>query len=102
VQRLQRHGDGDRLTSGRAAVGLERVAEPAVRVAIGGDGVANGRRLAAAEEALESPPLENSAVSGEEPFRRVEIRLFDACIEPCQRAGGVVTLLSPAPFGAIT
>jgi hypothetical protein len=54
------------LAARAAAVRLEGVSEAAVGVAVGGDGVADGRGLAAGEEALEAPPVENARVRCEE------------------------------------
>jgi hypothetical protein len=62
----QREIDGQRLAAGAAAIGLQRVTEAAVGVAVGGDGVADGSGVTAAERALELPPLEHASVGGEE------------------------------------
>ena len=70
----QREVDGQRLAAGAAAVGLQRVAEPAVGVAVGGNGVADRAGVAAAEQALESAPLEHAGAGGEELLRRFDVR----------------------------
>ena len=66
VEDPQRLLGGGGLGAGRAAVGLEPVAEAAVGVAVGGDGVAHGRGVAAAEEPLEAAAVEDAALGREE------------------------------------
>jgi len=65
-QRPQREIDGQRLAARAAAVGLQRVTEAAVGVAVGGDGVADRPGVTVAERALELPPLEHAGVGGQE------------------------------------
>ena len=66
VERTQGDRDGRRLAPRTAAVGLERVAEAAVAVGVGGDGVADGLRRAVLEEPLEAAAVEHAGVAGEE------------------------------------
>ena len=73
VEDPQRLLGGGGLGAGRAAVGLEPVAEAAVGVAVGGDGVAHGRGVAAAEQALEAAAVEDAALGREELLGVIEI-----------------------------
>jgi hypothetical protein len=50
------------------------VAEAAVGVAVGGDGVADRSGVTAAEGALEFPPLEHASVRGEELLCSLDVR----------------------------
>jgi hypothetical protein len=73
VERTQRELDGGGLAGRRAAVGLERVPEPAVVVAVRGDRVADGTTLAVREEALEPTAVEHTGARCEEALRCREI-----------------------------
>ena len=73
VEDLERHRDGGRLAARRPPVRLERVAEPAVGVAEGGDRVADRPGVAAGEEPLEAAAVEDAGVTGDELGRRVEV-----------------------------
>ena len=70
----QGHLHGGGLAGRRAEVRLERVPEPAVRVAVGRDRVPHRRGRAPAEQPLEHPPVEHPRAGGEEVRRRVEVR----------------------------
>jgi len=57
VQDAQRHLRGGGLAAGRAAVRLERVAEPAIVVAVGGHRVPHRCGRAVLEQPLEQAPV---------------------------------------------
>src|SRR3984957_17697596 len=72
----QRHLHGGRLAGGRPAVRLERVAEPAVRVPVGGDRVPHRLGRAGAEQPLEHPAGEQPSPRGQEVRRPVKVRIL--------------------------
>jgi hypothetical protein len=73
VERAQSHRDRGRLAGRRAPVRLERVTESAVRVAKGGDRVANRSHVSAGEEPLEATTVEDAGVAGEELGGSVDV-----------------------------
>jgi catechol 2,3-dioxygenase-like lactoylglutathione lyase family enzyme len=73
VEHAQRERQRRRLARRRTAVGLERVAEAPVGVAVGGDGVADGCGRPAVEGALEAAAVEHAGVGGEEAGGGVEV-----------------------------
>src|SRR6185437_8814506 len=73
VEDLQGHRGGRGLAAWRPAVRLERVAEPAVLVAVGGHRVPHGAGRAVLEQPLEAPPVEHPGTSGHEGGGRGEI-----------------------------
>ena len=73
VEDPQRLLDRGGLAVGRAAVRLERLAEAAVGVAVGGDGGADGLGVAAEAEPLEAAQVEDAGAGREEMVGCVEI-----------------------------
>ena len=73
VQDAQGHLRGGGLAAGRPAVRLERVAEPAVVVAVGGHRVPYRRGRPVLEQPLEPAPVEHPGVGGDEGGGRVEV-----------------------------
>ena len=79
----QAHLHGGRLAGGRPAVRLERVAEPAVRVPVGGDRVPHRLGRAAPEQPLEYPAVEQPCPRGKEIRCRIEVwSLLHEAISP--------------------
>ena len=74
VQCTQSELDGYRLAAGAASVRLQGVPEPAVGVAVGGDGVPDWKRPAASEYAFEMPPFEHARVGGQVLLSSVDVR----------------------------
>ena len=82
VQDAQRHLGGGRLAAGRAAVRLERVAEPAVVIAVGGHRVPHRRGRPVLEQPLEAAPVKHPGVGGDEGGGRVEVWSIHRPIRP--------------------
>ena len=97
VEDPQRLLGGGGLGAGRAAVGLEPVAEAAVGVAVGGDGVAHGRGVAAAEQPLEAAAVEDAALGREELLGEIEIGHAHDPTSPV--LNGTDTAAGPSPGG---
>ena len=73
MQDLHRGLDADGLAGGRAHVGLDRVAEAAVVVAEGAQGVEDGLLRPAVEAVREAAALEDAGVGVEEAAGGVEV-----------------------------
>src|SRR5262249_29642737 len=73
VQDAQGERDGQRLAARAAGVRLQRVAEPAVGVAVGGDRVPDRARATAGEQPLEPAAADHPRARGQELRRGIDI-----------------------------
>jgi hypothetical protein len=88
VEHLERVPDVRRLAGGAAAVGLERVAEAAVRGAVGGERLEHAAGVAAEVAVLEAALLEHAG-AGPDRVRGVVRRLVHRAVTVRRRARSV-------------
>jgi hypothetical protein len=90
VQHLERMERGGRLALGSANVGLERVAEPAIGVAVGAQRVEHRGDARAVEEDGEPVPVEQAGVGEDEPAGGVGVDRYPAKLRAAASASFVV------------